>query len=136
VDEIWMRIIANLGDRVSGPMSLRLLLQPAMAIGFAVVAGLRDAKLGKPAYAWALFSDPAHRRDMLKDGWKDVSKVFVIAMVLDVIYQIVVAGFVYPGEVVLVALGLAILPYLIVRGPVNRLARALRPTPTPGQRRD
>jgi hypothetical protein len=123
VDDIWMRIVENLGDRVSGPMKFRMLLQPGMAIVFAVMAGLRDAKLGKPPYAWALFTDPAHRAEMLKDGWKSVGKVFMLAMILDVVYQIIVARFVYPGEVVIVALLLAIVPYLIVRGLVTRIAR-------------
>jgi hypothetical protein len=123
VEEIWMRLIENLADRVSGPMKFRMLLQPGMAIAFAVIAGLRDAKLGKPPYAWALLNDPEHRRDMLKDGWKSVGKVFVLAMVLDVIYQIIVLQFVYPGEVLIVALLLAIVPYLLVRGLVTRIAR-------------
>jgi len=123
VDEIWMRIVENLGDRVSGPMKLRLLLQPGMAIMFAVIAGLRDARLGNPPYAWALFTNPEHRAEMLKDGWKSVGKVFVLAMILDVVYQIMVAGFVYPGEVIIVAFLLAIVPYLLVRGLVTRIAR-------------
>lgn len=124
MEEIWMRIVENLGDRVSGPMKFRLLLQPAMAIIFAVIAGLQDARLGKPPYFWSLLSDPAHRNEMLRDGWKSVGKVFLLAMVLDVIYQIIVERFVYPGEVLLVALLLAIVPYLIVRGLVTRVARA------------
>lgn len=118
-----MRIVENLGDRVSGPMKFRMLLQPGMAIVFAVIAGLRDARLGKPPYAWALFTAPVHRAEMLKDGWKSVGKVFVLAMILDVVYQIMVARFVYPGEVVIVALLLAIVPYLIVRGLVTRIVR-------------
>ena len=124
MDEIWMRIVENLVDRVSGPMKFRMLLQPIMAISFAVIAGLADAKLGKPPYFWSLLTDPAHRTDMLRDGWKSVGKVFVLAMVLDVVYQIIVARFVYPGEVVIVALLLAIVPYLLVRGLVTRIARA------------
>ena len=40
-----------------------------------------------------------------------------------VVYQIIVARFVYPGEVVIVALLLAIVPYLLVRGLVTRIAR-------------
>ena len=124
MDEIWMRIVENLVDRVSGPMKFRMLLQPIMAISFAVIAGLADARLGKPPYFWSLLTDPAHRTDMLRDGWKSVGKVFVLAMVLDVVYQIIVARFVYPGEVVIVALLLAIVPYLLVRGLVTRIARA------------
>lgn len=123
MDDIWMRIVENLGDRITGPMKFRLLLQPGMAVLFAVMAGLKDAELGKPPYAWSLFTDPEHRAEMLKDGWKSVGKVFLLAMVLDIVYQIVVAQFVYPGEVILVALLLAIAPYLIVRGLVTRIAR-------------
>lgn len=123
MDEIWMRIVENMDDRVSGPMKFRLVLQPAMAAFFAIRAGLNDARTGKPPYFWSLVTDPAHRVDMLKDGWKSVGKVFLIALLLDVIYQIMVLKFVYPGEAIYVAFVLAILPYLILRGLVNRLAR-------------
>jgi len=122
LDDIWMRIVENMTDRVSGPMKFRFLLQPIMASLFAIIAGLKDAKAGKPPYGWALFTDPSHRTEMLKDGWKSVGKVFVLAIVLDVVYQIIVARFVYPGEVLIVALLLAIVPYLILRGLVNRIA--------------
>ena len=125
MEEIITRTIENLGARVTGPMHLRIYLQPIMATVFAVIAGLKDAKAGKPAYFWALFTQPEHRRDMLKDGWKSVGKVFVIAMVLDIIYQLIVERWVYPFEVLIVALMLAILPYLILRGPVNRIASLL-----------
>ena len=60
---------------------------------------------------------------MIKDGWKSVGKVFIIALVLDAVYQIVVLRFLYPGEALIVAFVLAIVPYLILRGLVTRLAR-------------
>lgn len=116
------RILTNLIDRTTGPMNLRLFMQPAMAIGFAVVAGLRDAKEERAPYAWSLLSDPVHRRDMLHDGWKSVGKVFLMAMLLDAIYQYKVSGFIYPGEIAIVAFLLAIVPYLLVRGLVTRIA--------------
>ena len=122
MDDIWMRIMENMADRVTGPMKFRLLLQPVMASIFAVVAGLKDAKAGKPPYFWGLFTHPAERADMIKDGWKSVGKVFLLALVLDVIYQIIVERFVYPGEALIVAFVLAIVPYLILRRLVNRLA--------------
>lgn len=122
MEEIFNRIITNMAERVSGPMHLRLFMQPIMAAVFAVIAGLKDAKDGKPAYFWALFTQPEHRRDMLKDGWKSVGKVFLAAMLLDIIYQLIVERWVYPFEVVLVAFILAIVPYLILRGLVNRIA--------------
>ena len=60
---------------------------------------------------------------MVEDGWKSVGRVFILAIVLDVIYQIIEIRFVYPGEAILVAFILAIVPYLIVRGLVTRVAR-------------
>ena len=116
-------IVHDLIDRVSGPMKFRLVLQPIMAAIFAIRSGLKDARAGKTPYLWSLVSDPAHRADMIKDGWKSVGKVFVLALVLDVVYQIIVERFVYPGEAIIVAFVLAILPYLILRGLVTRLAR-------------
>jgi hypothetical protein len=52
--------------------------------------------------------------------------VFILAVVLDVVYQLIEHRWVvYPGEAVLVAIILAIVPYLLLRGPVNRIARRL-----------
>ena len=123
MDDIWMRIVDNMIDRVSGPMKFRLYLQPTMAAIYAIISGLKDARAGKPPYFWSLITDPAHRADMIKDGWKSVGNVFIFALVLDVVYQIYVSRFVYPGEAIIVALVLAIVPYLILRGLVTRLAR-------------
>ncbi|MGK6310762.1 hypothetical protein [Variovorax sp. DT-64] len=122
MDEIWMRVMENMSDRVSGPMKFRFVLQPAMAVIFATIAGLKDAKAGNPPYFWGLLTHPATRGDMLKDGWKSVGKVFMLAIALDVIYQIMVLRTVYPGETIVVAFLLAIVPYLILRGLVTRLA--------------
>jgi len=116
-----MRVVENLADRVSGPMKFRFVLQPVMASIFAILAGIKDARAGKPPYFWALLTNPGHRIDMIKDGWKSVGKVFILALVLDVGYQIFVLHFVYPGEAIIVAFILAITPYLILRGLVGRL---------------
>ena len=123
MDDIWMRIMENIADRTSGPMKFRFVLQPVMASIFAIIAGLKDAKTGKPPYFWGLFTHPEDRVEMLRDGWKSVGKVFILALVLDVVYQFIVLRMVYPGEVVIVAFLLAIVPYLLLRGLVNRIAR-------------
>ena len=119
----FSRIAADLVARVSGPMKFRLVLQPAMALIAAVISGLKDARLGKPPYFWALFTDKAHRKDMLKDGWKSVGRVFLLGIVMDAIYQFIVLKKFYPGEALIVAFILAIIPYLLVRGPVSRIAK-------------
>src|SRR5271163_677470 len=123
MDNFWVRFATQMIARVSGPMKFRLVLQPVMASFFAIRAGLADARAGKTPYFWCLLSDPTQRADMIKDGWKGVGKVFILALVLDAVYQIIVLRFVYVGEMVIVAFVLAILPYLILRGLVTRLAR-------------
>jgi hypothetical protein len=123
MDHMWERVGSQLIARVSGPMKFRLVLQPAMAMFFAIRSGLADARAGRPPYFWGLLSDPAQRGAMIEDGWKSIGRVFILAIVLDVVYQIIVLHFVYPGETIIVAFVLAIVPYLIVRGLVTRLAR-------------
>ena len=123
MDHMWVRVGSNLIARVSGPMKFRLVLQPMMSSFFAIRAGLADAKLGKPPYFWALLSTSGDRMQMIKDGWKSVGGVFIVALVLDAVYQVIELRFVYPGEAIVVALVLAIVPYLMVRGLVTRLAR-------------
>jgi len=41
---------------------------------------------------------------------------------LDCIYQIIILHWIHPLEAIVVAFLLAIIPYLLVRGPVNRIA--------------
>lgn len=125
MDDMWTRVGHNLIDRVSGPMKFRLVLQPTMAAIFAIRDGLADARLGKSPYFWALLSDRGHREAMAKDGWKSVGKVFILAMVLDAVYQMIEEHFIYPGEMLIVAFVLAIVPYLILRGLVTRGARRI-----------
>jgi len=104
-------------------MKFRLVLQPAMAAFFAIRAGLADAKSGNPPYFWACLWDRGQRAHFIKDGWKHIGRVFILALLMDVVYQLIVLRFVYPGEAIIVAIVLAIIPYLILRGPVARLAR-------------
>jgi len=123
VDDLFARVWDNLFARVSGPMKFRLILQPAMAIIFATRAAIKDARENKPPYFWAMFTNPAARRTKLQSGWKDVGMVFVMAIIIDAIYQFIVIKFVYPGETLIVAFILAIIPYLLIRGPLNRILR-------------
>jgi hypothetical protein len=122
MDEVWTRYVENMVGRLTGPMKLRLVMQPLMAAIFAIRSGLGDARAGKPPYLWSLFTNPGSRAEMLKDGWKSVGKVFLMALILDIVYQLITTRFVYPLEAITTALLLAIVPYLILRGLVTRLA--------------
>ena len=127
MEDVLARIWADLGGRVGGPLSFRLLLQPAVATVLAIRAGLLDARTGQPAYFWAILSDDGHRRDLLREGWKAVAKIFVLAVIIDAAYQVMVFRWVYPVELLVVAFFLACVPYLLIRGPVNRITVAARP---------
>ncbi len=123
IGELFGAIGDMLIGRTIGPMKLRLILQPAMAAIFAIRAGLKDAREGFPPYLWSVFTNPADRHDMLRHGWKDVRKVFIVAFVLDVVYELTVFHWVFPVQALLVAFALAIVPYVVIRGLVTRIMR-------------
>jgi hypothetical protein len=122
--DVLSRVVENLGDRLGGPMSFRFVLQPVVAAIFAIIGGLEDAKLGRGPYLWAVLTEPANRAALIKDGWTRIGKVFLVAIALDLAYQVVVLK-VFPGEAVIVAILLAIVPYAVLRGVVTRIAGML-----------
>lgn len=107
-------------------MTLRIILQPTMAALLAIRAGLKDAREGKSPYLWTILTNPDQRADLLREGWKAIGRVFLLAVIMDVIYQLIVARWIYPLELIIVAILLAVVPYLLIRGPVNRIARRWR----------
>jgi hypothetical protein len=125
MDDIVSRVWENLAARPTGPMSIRLVVQPIVASILAIRSGLKDARGGRPAFLWAAVISPGYRPELLRQGWKDVGKVFVLAIVLDAIYQLIVHRGVYVGELLIVATALAIVPYCLIRGPVTRIGRGL-----------
>ena len=123
MEELIARGWEGLMDRVGGPMTFRLILQPLMATLLAVRAGLKDAREGRPPYLWTLITDPSQRGDLIREGWRSIARVFVLAVIMDLIYEWVTARFFYPLETLIVAILLAVVPYLVLRGPINRIAR-------------
>lgn len=114
---------ALLVGREHGPLAFRMVLQPLVAAVLAVRAGLRDADAGRPAFGWTFVTDPAQRRSLAREGWGDVGRLFCVAVVIDVIYQIIVFHWIYPIQSLVVAAILAIPSYFLVRGLANRIAR-------------
>jgi hypothetical protein len=119
----------ELVQRLQGPMSLRFVFQPLAATLFAVRDGISDMKQGRPPWLWSVFASSEHRRELLHNGWKSVSKVFIAAIVLDIVYQLVASKGreCHPLESLWVAALLALAPYAVLRGLANRLARAMGP---------
>ena len=129
MEELIARGWEGLLARVGGPMTFRLILQPLMATLLAVRAGLKDAREGRPPYFWTLITDPSQRVDLLREGWRSIARVFILAVVMDLVYEWVMGRPFYPLETLIVAIMLAVVPYLLLRGPVNRLARHSRRVP-------
>jgi hypothetical protein len=113
---------SDLIDRLHGPFSFRFVLQPTMAAIYAIRDGVHDAHEGKPAYFWDVLTH-AGRRAQLKTALRRVLRVIVLGVVMDVIYQVMVFKTIYLLQLVVIVLGLAFVPYVLLRGPVNRIAR-------------
>jgi hypothetical protein len=128
MEDMLIRMWTNFGDRVSGPMSFRLILQPTMAALLAIRAGLKDAREGRSAYLWTTLTDEAQRVALLREGWAAIARVFLLAIIMDGVYQFIVQRWIYLGEVLIVAILLAVVPYVLIRGPVMRIARQWRRT--------
>jgi hypothetical protein len=127
MEDFFLRIWNDLIARIDGPMKFRIILQPLISLYFAVKAGRRDAKSGKVPYFVGLITGKGSRKELVKQGWKDVGKVFLVAIIIDVIYQCIMIfsrgtqpAF-YLLETLITAFILAFIPYLIFRGITNRI---------------
>jgi hypothetical protein len=114
--------LGHLHGRVTGPMAFRLVIQPLVAATLAILAGLKDARAGRPPHGWAILTDPTRRGKLLRESFHEVAKVFLVAVIMDIIYEIVELRRIYPGQTLIVATVLALIPYLLIRGPANRVA--------------
>jgi hypothetical protein len=123
MEDILARIGADLLGRLTGPLEFRLYLQPAVAVIYALRDGRRDAIAGRTPYLLELIANPLRRGELLYEGWKSVSRVFLLAVIIDLIYQHLALPAIYPGEALVTSFALAVIPYLLLRGPVNRIWR-------------
>jgi hypothetical protein len=121
IERGWNNFLA----RPNGSLSLRFILQPSMAALLALRAGIQDAKEGRQGYLWSILSNPERRLQLLHEGWRGARTPFLAAIVLDCIYQIITVRFIYPLELLFTGTLLALVPYALLRGPFNRIARLL-----------
>jgi hypothetical protein len=117
--------VEQLFGRLSGPLNFRLVVMPTVVTFLALRADLKDAREGRPAFLGAFITDPVERRRLFRIALKDAGRVFLMAIVLDTTYQVMVYRWVYPGQLLTVAVLCAVVPYVLVRGPITRTARLL-----------
>jgi hypothetical protein len=123
-DEVRHRVWEQLIARPTGPMAFRFILQPVMAGIAALRDGIEDAKSQRSTFFWTLLlTTPSQSGGLLREGVISTARIILLGLGMDVIYQLIVLKTFYPGEAVIVAIALAFFPYLLLRGPIARIAR-------------
>jgi len=120
--DTFQRIWRNLVDRPSGPMSFRFILQPSMAAIAAIYDGLKDARRNRTPYFSTILWNPQKRVGRLREGLNAIARIMLLCIAMDAIYQVLALDTFHPSEAVIVALLLAFLPYVVIRGSVTRAA--------------
>jgi len=121
--EVLSRIWHNMLDRPGGPFVFRFVLQPIMATFAALRDGISDARAGRAPFLWTVLTDPAQRRGRLDEALIATSRIVLLGLAIDTAYQVIEFKTFHPAEAVIIALLLAFVPYLVLRGLVTRIAR-------------
>ena len=85
--------------------------------------GVKDARTGRDPYFWTVLTNPAKRGSRLHEGLIATARVILLGLCMDLIYQFIVFDTFHPAEAVIIAGLLAFMPYLLLRGPITRVAR-------------
>jgi len=109
------QFLDELPRRIMGPGRLRILLQPTVAIVLGVRGGLADARAGRPTYLTGLFSAAGRRREMLRSGVAAIRNLLAMAIILELVFQLVLYRSVHPGAALVVGLALICVPYALSR---------------------
>jgi hypothetical protein len=119
----FRRLWQNILDRPGGPMTFRFILQPTMAAIAALHDGVKDARAGRSPFFWTVLSNSAKREGRLREGLISTAQIILLGIAMDTIYQIIVLETFYPAEAAIIAIVLAFVPYALLRGPIERVAR-------------
>jgi hypothetical protein len=115
----WHNILARPGKM----LALRFILQPAVSSSLAIRDGIRDARAARPPFLSTLLLDSTRRGALAKEALDAVATIMLVAIALDVIYQLATFKTVYPIESLIIGLLLGLVPYSLIRGPTARIAR-------------
>jgi len=115
----WTVLLA----RPSGPFAFRFVRQPLMAALLAVRDGVSDGRTGRSPFFRTTLHDPAQPRERLVEAMKATAKIGALAILIDVVYQLRGLGTFYADAALVVAVLLALVPYALIRGPMDRITR-------------
>lgn len=127
LEDILARDWAMLVGREHGPLGFRMILQPLVAAALGIRAGRRDAKMSRKPFGWTLVTDSSQRHVLMKEGWQDVGRLYALAVIIDLAYQVIAFRTVHVFQALIVAAILAFPTYILVRSVTNRVVRGLNP---------
>jgi hypothetical protein len=123
LSELAQRFWSDILARPHGPYAFRFALQPTMAAIAALVDGIKDARAGRSPYFWTVVYDRELRAARLREGIRATKRILLLGVVMELLYQLPRFKTLYVGEAVVIVFGLCFVPYLLMRGPVARIAK-------------
>jgi len=121
------RFFEDMVARLSGPGRLRFILQPVVASLVGIRDGKRDAHGGRPPFLSDLALHGSCRLGLLRSAFGSIRDLVAIAIILDVVSQLLIFENVHPGAALLLGPVLVAAPYSMSRGIANRIARKRPP---------
>jgi len=119
--------------RLNGPMNVRFIVQPVMAMLLGARDGVHDAREGEPPFLWNVCMHAETRREQCKACLKRLAIPLIVATVIDAIVQYMLFQRIrFLGAMFMGVLVMGV-PYLLAREVANRVVSAHRPTLRPSR---
>jgi len=115
------RFFEDMVARLSGPGRLRFILQPVVASLVGIRDGKRDAQGGRSPFLSALAFHGSSRLGLLRSAFASIRDLVAIAIILDVVSQLLIFENVHPGAALLLGPTLIGAPYSMSRAIANRI---------------
>jgi hypothetical protein len=120
------QFVDELPQRLTGPVRLRFVLQPLVAILLGWRSGRADVRAGRPAYLYGLVTGSVDRKASLRNGFAVVRDLVAVGIVLDAVAQLLIYRQVHPGAAVVIGPVLICLPYAVSRALSYRIVRLMQ----------
>lgn len=124
--DLQLPVFERFVARLTGPMSLRFILQPIMAAILGIRAGIHDARQGTPPFFWSLRTRREGWEQLLKQALGQLAIPLIVAIVLDGVVQYMLFQKIRVLGAVILGTILMGLPYTFARGLANRIVSARR----------
>jgi hypothetical protein len=116
----------HIRQMLSGPGTLRFIVQPTLAVLVGVWHGRRDARVQRAPFLAGLIRSRGRRVAWLLQTLQSIALPLTLALVASVVFQYVIRSHVRPSYALLYAATFVAVPYLLTRSLTNRVVRATR----------